>query len=175
MSNRQITEAIRQIAGTQLTDEVYYVPAEVVSVDLDDMTCVCQLVGGTSAPEIPNVRLMAAVADGLALVPAIDSTVLIVYSKREKPYVAMFSELQAIQCDVGNSSIDVLPALIKFNSGDFGGLVKVAELVSKLNALENAFNALNTKVNALAPTPVIPPVVPTQRLELENITVTHGS
>lgn len=170
----QIRAAVRKLAGTQLTDEVYLLPATVEAVDLTALTCDCTAIGGTAAVDLVGVRLMAEVDDGLVQVPAIGSTVLVMYSKRETPYIAMYSELQGFTLHIGNSAVEVDSDLIKLNGGNFGGLVKVSDLVSRLNAIENAFNALNTKVNGLAPTPVIPPITPTTKVQIENPIITHG-
>jgi hypothetical protein len=174
MSDRQIIEAIQKIAGTQLADEVYMIPCTVESVDLDALTCDCIAVGGTAVTDIPGVQLMAEVDDGMYLVPSIGSIVLVIYSKRQPPFIALFSQLDDVVFNIGNSALEISTTAVKINDGSFGGLVKVTEIVTRLNNIENGFNLLNTKVNALAPTPVIPPLVTTVRAMIENPIITHG-
>lgn len=174
MSNRAVLESIQKLAGTQLADEVYMIPCTIVSVDLNSLTCDCTPIGGNAVTDIPGVRLMADVDDGMYLVPTINSTVLVVYSKREDPYIALFSELDDVVYNIGNMALEISRTGIQINDGSFGGLVKVSEITERLNKIENAFNQLNTKVNALAPTPIIPPLIPTTRIMIENTIVTHG-
>lgn len=162
----QLREAIRQLAGTHLIDQVYVSQAEVVTVDADNRTCSCQLIGSNATNEMPTVALMAEVDDGVVLVPAIGSTVILIWSNRMLPFVAMCSELETVYITASSK--------IVLNEGADGGLVRVVDLVTRLNNIENAFNALNTKVNALAPTPVIQPLALTTRTNIENTNVTHG-
>lgn len=162
----ELRDAIQQLAGTQLDDRVETAMAEVVSVDLDNATCVCQLIGGKTTAEQKTVSLLPENDDGLLLIPAIGSTVIVSWTKRMLPYIAMFSELSDVFLDASGT--------IVINQGAFGGLVKVQDLVTRLNNIENAFNALNAKVNGLAPTPVIPNLTPTVRSNIENTNVTHG-
>lgn len=165
MGDRKIQEAIQQLAGTHLTDEVYMIPCVVDSVDLETRSCDCTPIGGNASTEISGVQLMAEVDDGWLLEPAIGSTVIVCYSRRNVPYIALFSELERVTL--------VTKSGIQFNGDEFGGLVKIEALVTKLNNLESAFNALNAKVAILAP-PALPALVLTTRLELENDKVQHG-
>lgn len=188
MSDRKITEAIQRLAGTQLTDEVYILICTVDSVDVDGRTCDCTAVGGTAITDIPGVQLMAEVDDGALYIPAIGSTVIVVYSKRNVPYIALYSELSALYYVVGDTTLDITNGLIKFNDGSFEGLVKVVELTQKLNALENKVNDLiatfNTHVHggvstgggstATTATPVTGTLTPTTQSEIENEKIIHG-
>ncbi|KAA2242798.1 hypothetical protein F0L74_09730 [Chitinophaga agrisoli] len=188
MSDRGITEAIQKIAGRQLTDEVYIIACTVDAVNEGERACDCIAIGGEAVTDIPGVQLMAEVDDGILYIPAIGSTVIVVYSKRNVPYIALYSELSAIRYVVGDSTIDVTEGLIKLNNGDFGGLVKVEDLVTKLNNLETLVNDfiqkynthVHTGVQTGAGTSAVTTAVetgsltPTIRAELENTTVTHG-
>lgn len=161
-----IRQAIEQLAGTHLKDHTHLTVARVISVNLDACTCMVQQVGGKTSATRFEVFLMAEVSDGWLCVPAIDSTVIIGWSDRLKPYVAMFSDIQDVYLDATGK--------ITLNQGTQGGLVKVRDMVIRMNLIENAFNALNAKVNTLAPTPVINPLVPTQVVDIENPNITHG-
>lgn len=188
MSDRAIIEAVQRLAGTQLTDEVYIIACTVESVDIDDRTCECTAIGGEAVTDVPGVQLMAEVDDGILYVPGIGSTVIVMYSKRNVPYIALYSEISAIHYVVGDTTIDVTNGLIKLNDGTFQGLVKVVELTTKLNALENKVNDLIDKFNthvhggvtigssssAVTLTPVTGTLTPTEQSEIENTKVTHG-
>jgi hypothetical protein len=172
-----LRDAVRQLAGTSLDDEVYCTMAQVVSVDLDAATCVCQMIGGIATSEV-TVRLMADNDDGLLISPAIDSTVVITWTKRMPAFVSMFSEVQDVFINASG--------VIEMNQGTFGGLVKVRDLVTKLNNLENKVNAMIASYNAHihpdpvsgvtgAPTvPITGTLTPTVESDIENTNVTHG-
>lgn len=162
----QLAKAIQQLANTHLRDDVSVCIGEVTSVDVDARTCTVTTIGGNAVTDLVDVHLMAAVGDGLLVVPEIDSAVVVMWSKRMQPCVVMYSDIKEIYLTASNR--------ITLNEGEFGGLVKVADLVDRLNKLEDAFNALNSKVNTLAPTPVILPLAPTVRAQIENPNVTHG-
>ncbi|MGN7818777.1 hypothetical protein ACTJJB_01535 [Chitinophaga sp. 22536] len=189
MSDSKIERAVRQLAGMDASDKVSMMLCNVESVDIDNRTCTCSNITGTAVADILDAQLMAEVDDGVLHVPAVNSTVVVVLSKYVPPYVAMFSELDRIYTVVGNSVIDVSPDKITLNNGSFGGLVKVIDLTNKLNALENKVNDLVTTFNshvhtgvttgtgatAITATPVTGTITPTQRNEIENTTVIHGS
>ncbi|MEB0262294.1 hypothetical protein [Mucilaginibacter sp. 10I4] len=166
MSDRSIQEAIQKLAGTHLKDNIHLVTATIKSVDQMTRTCVCTPIGGSAVTDIIGVQLMAEINDGLLIMPLIDSTVLVLFSTRNIPYVIGYGGLDKYFLTTASG--------IQFQGGEFGGLVKVIELTAKINKLEAAFNALNAKVNALAPTPVIPPITPTNATEITNNFITHG-
>jgi len=140
MSDRDIEEGIRRLAGTQNVDQVNYCNAEVISVNIPARTCDCMVIDGRTEYKLPNVRLMAIVDDGILFEPVIGSTVKVIYSRLVEPFVCQYSELE-------NITIDAITT-IKFNDGSFGGLLKIKETVDKLNALEKDLNNLKTAFNS---------------------------
>jgi hypothetical protein len=173
-----LRDTIRQLAGTQFDDAVSSVMAQVVSVDIDTATCVCQLIGGVTTAELKTVNLMAENDDGLLLVPAVGSTVIVIWTKRMLPFVAMFSEISDVYLNASG--------VVEINQGTYGGLVKVQDLVTKMNAIENKLNSIIASYNAhIHPDPVsgstgVPTVpitgtlTPTIVADIENPNVTHG-
>lgn len=166
MSDRSIQEAIQKLAGTHLSDNIHMLAATVNEVDQMARTCTCTPIGGKAVTDLGNVQLMAEVDDGFLKIPAINSTVIIMWSTRNVPYIALYSALQRV-------FIVTLDG-IQFQGGELGGLPIVGEVVNRLNNIEQAFNLLNTKVNGLAPTPVIPPLVETVVSDIENQSITQG-
>jgi hypothetical protein len=186
MSDRSIQEAIQKLAGTQLSDEVYLIPCTVDSVDLSTRSCSCTAIGGTAVTEINGVLLMASVDDGFLIIPSLDSTVIVSYSKRQPPFISLFSAVEQVLIITGEASISIKDGLTQLNDGSFGGLVKVAALTTKINNLENLLNNFITLYNAhfhpVAGSTTTPTVsietgviTLTQRAEIENITIKHGS
>lgn len=153
-ADRQIAESIQKLAGTHLTDEMYMLICKVDAVDIDGRTCDCTAVTGTAVTNLPGVQLMAEVDDGMLYVPAQGSTVVVMYSKRNVPYIALYSELSAIYCVVGNTSMEITNGLVKFNGGSFGGLTKTPELKTQL---EKTNNLLTQILNVLTGPPITEP------------------
>lgn len=174
----EIRQTIQKLAGTHLVDITHMAVAQVISSNVDACTCTVEMVTGKTTARRETVALMADVSDGLLLIPANGSTVIVAWSERNNPYVAMFSDLQDVYLDATGK--------ITMNQGTDGGLVKVRDLVTKLNALENKVNAIISSYNAhvhpdpvsgSTGTPTVPitgTLTPTQVVDIENPNVTHG-
>lgn len=164
--------SIQQAAGTFNKDIVEIMACTVDSVSKSSRTCECSTISGNSTSKLSNVQLMAQVADGLLLLPTVGSTVMVGKSTRNVAFVLMYS-------DVDN---------IVMLGGDLGGLVKVVDVVAKINALENLvnniLNTLKTTTIPLAPSGTYPfaplytsfnNIAPiTARADIENTNITQG-
>lgn len=138
MGDRQIIEAVRKLAGVQFTDQVSTIACTVNSVDIAARTCDCTPISGEAGTDIPNVALMAEVEDGFLLIPEVDSTVFVVYSKYNPPYVSLFSKIAGVLFTSGT---------IQFNDGSFGGLTKTPELRDQLNKTNQLLTAILDVLN----------------------------
>lgn len=181
MSDRGIREGIEQLSGKQLVDEVFLISCTVDSVDTSTRSCECTAVAGRAVTGLTNVQLMADIEDGVLIVPVIGSLVIVGYSRKNLPYVAMFSAVEKVLIQTASG--------VQLNDGTFGGLVTVEALTTKLNNLENDINNLKTAFNTWIVTPNDGgaalkgaaatwsggSLTPTERTEIENTTVTHGS
>lgn len=163
----EIVEAIRKIANNEFTP--YSVVCEVESVNLTDKTCYCIPVNGDA--DLQNVRLNADKKDGFLLIPKQNSLVVVSFINDNAGYISMVSEVDEIQ----------------LNGSTHDGLVKVTDLVTKLNNLENKVNTIistfNTHTHVASsfgsPTTVPPTLItgtltPTIKTDLENNKVKHG-
>jgi hypothetical protein len=189
MSDRAIEEAVRKLAGTQFRDNVTVVQATVVSYDIPSRTCYCTPISGEAVTDLPNVQLMAEVDDGILLLPTVGSTVFVVYSTHHAPFIALFSEVDQIILISGGAQIKISnTGLVQFNDGTYGGLIQIAQLITKLNNLEKDLNTLKTAFTTWVPVPddggaalkaetatwAGDEITLTLQAELENTTVTHG-
>lgn len=174
--DRQIREAIQQLAGTHLKDRVKFVDCNVNSVDEDKGTCIATPIGGDATSQFVDIQLQSEVCDGLLMIPVIGSTITIIYSTRNAPYVYKFSDLEKIYY-MGNEW--------QHGDGSFGGLIKGGDLKTQYDAAFNAvvaalvaaftaqagfdgsagLNAFNAAITSLQPL---------NRSTLENTTFTHG-
>lgn len=187
--SRELITAIQQMAGTYQNDKVHMLLCTVTAVNEDNRTCDVESVNGDATLSFVDVELMVGVNDGMLLIPAVDSQVYIAYSNVVSPYVTMYSELDKIIYITGNSGIEITDGSIKFNNGSFGGLVKIEDLVNKLNTIEQDLNTLKTvfsgwtpvandggaALKAAAATWYAQQLTTTTVADLENDSVTHGS
>ena len=170
MSARAIQDAIQILSGTHLTDKLYFIDAEVKSVDEKTRTCKLIALSGKVGSEF-TARLMASVDDGMLIVPVVGSTVVVSSSDFVTGAVVQYSGVD----------------YISIRGGDLGGLVKVITLTQKLNNLENKLNSLILKYNTHthnvtavgSPTgPGLQPetgqLTPTQRSDIENDKILQG-
>lgn len=167
-----IAEAIRTLAkqGETVSNKGIKV-AKVLAVD--GQKCDVELLD--TEFEISGVRLQADVettANGILPIPAINSFVIIAPIDDFEYVVVLFSKLESIQ----------------FLDGSYGGLVKVNDLVGKVNNLENQVNDLLTTLQSivipLAPSGTYPfapvfsgftPLTPTQPGDIQNDKIQHGT
>ena len=139
------------------------------SIDLINLICYCIPLNGDA--DLVGVRLMANIDNGFLLIPEVDSIVVVSFLSDSSAYVSLVSKVSEVH----------------LNGKNFDGLVKVQELTDKLNALENKVNdlitACSSQIVTLAPSGTFPlasfftsvtPLVPTQQLEIENITILQG-
>lgn len=187
MSNRSIYEAINKITGQNKVDQVTYINAIVESVNLKNRTCYCIAIDGNAEYELPNVKLMAVIDDGILIEPEIGSTVKVIFSVNVEPQVTQYSEIKNITL-IANEKINISGLLLTLNDGSFGGIVKVTELVDKLNAIENDLNNLKKAftdwvvipsdgggaLKTIATTWSGQEITITKVVELENNTLLHG-
>ena len=169
--SRTIIEAIQKIAGTQLKNNIFNVPASVVSVDEAARTCVVETIGGNEAIQIEGVQLMASVDDGILIIPEVGSDVIVSYSTLYPPFICQFSAISKVLLVVGENGVSIeitadgllvelndtkislTDGKIQFNDGAFDGLVKAEQLTDKLNTIENSINALKQVFSSWTPVP----------------------
>jgi hypothetical protein len=189
MSSQKIKEAVMHLAGTLGKDEVTMIQCIVGSVDVASRTCDCTSIGGESEIKITGAKLQAEVSDGFLLIPKVDSTVFIGYTKRVDPHVLLFSEVDRMLIGIGDSSFEIKnDGSIKINDGSLGGLVKIDSLVNRMNAVEDKLNGLITKYNththtgvqtgggtSAVTTATETAVDKTVKSDLENTKITHGA
>lgn len=192
MIDRELKDLFGKLSGNKMNMVVKYFDATVISVDEDNGTCFVNSADGGQSFNNLKVRYMSELADGDENIPEIDSSVTILFTQITEPIIVSTSWLQRKTITIGDSVIDIKKDEIILNDASFGGLVKVEELVQKINNLESLVNDLQAKFLAWTPvsgdgglalktiltvTPPIwnnPNIVPTQRDEIENIKIKHG-
>lgn len=162
----QIRQLLRELVGVEKPLHLFQL-VEVVSVDGD--VCTVKL----DTLEIPDVRLSSIVGgaeNGVLYTPAVGSVLLVAdiscgelrdlvvlaYSeidsiKVHKGKTTLIIDGEKVDLTVGNSAIKITESLVEFNGGTNKGVVKVADLVSKLNTLEKDINTLKTALAGWVP------------------------
>lgn len=139
------------------------------SIDLDKLICYCIPLNGDA--DLVGVRLMANIDNGFLLIPELNSIVVVSFLSDSSAYVSLVSKVSEVN----------------LNGKNFDGLVKVNDLVEKLNNLENKVNIIISTYNAHThvassfgtptTTPVAPvtgTLIPTIKQDLENTTILQG-
>lgn len=167
--DRSIRTSIGKMAGTFGRKHVTLITGEVLSIDSDNRQCTVLIENDTEL----TCQLMATVGDGILPIPSIGSTVAVIYATYEDAYVIMCSDIDSLS----------------FKGSENGGLVKVIDLVTKLNAIENDVNKLRQAFTTWTPVPndggaalkiaalnwASNLLNLTQQSDLENTSITHGS
>lgn len=120
--------------------------ASVQEVDQESATITALPVGG---PELFDVRLRAAIdgsEQGVILFPKVGSTVLvgIIGNDPDTAFVCRQSEVEKAILKIGESSLEISTDGFLLNGGSLGGLINIADLVGKLNEIEQDINSLKT-------------------------------
>lgn len=127
-------ELIRKIANKNKTTVVR---AIVKSVDEEKGVCDCQLLG--SGADIYDVKINAAIntTKGIRIIPSIDSVVYLIFedNTNTEAFIALYSEVEKVLLDGEN---------FQFNSGENGGLIRIEDLITKINIIENDINSLKS-------------------------------
>ncbi len=138
MKNKSIKELIQQLAKDNA--EPYSIIGKVISYDSDTQTCEVEPING--AANVLQARLLTGHTSnktGILIIPKINSNVIINFISKDLAYIAMFEDIENIY----------------FNGDQFGGLIKIDELVTRLNTVEDKLTSLITKFNAHVHTGVI--------------------
>lgn len=172
----KIQETLRKLVAPG--GEQYCIVATVDSVNLTDKTCEVTVINGDA--DLQDVRLLASDTTGGAfIIPTVGSIVICSFLNDAVAYVSMFSQIDGIH----------------LNGTSYRGLVRIIELVQKLNALETFANQVKTAKAAIDAAAVSSPgtpvtnatlaaflaaisvtfITPTTITNLENTTVKHGN
>lgn len=129
----------------------------VQSVDTTDNTAIVNPIDDLDQ-EI-TVRIQADKQNGFFIKPSVGSIVGIIMDSDHTGEIVCFSKADFIQ----------------MLDGSLGGLVKIADLTTKLNNIENKVNAIITWGATVSPPLSTSPLTATNRSDIENTNITHGN
>jgi WD40 repeat protein len=182
-NREKIVAGIRELTGFGISE---ICSAQVSAVD-EGTTTMDVLINDNLL--IHDVRLRSVIdnTDGLYVIPSIDSYVVIGKIDGGVDYVLIkASKIDKVMINIGGKSLVVDTNGFVFNGGNHDGLVKIQELTTKLNNLENKFNDLLTAIQGivvpLAPSGTYPfapsfaaisPLAQTVQTDIENPDIKH--
>lgn len=176
-----IKELIERIMDERLNVQIRV--GKVKSVNADSMTCDIEI---QNSPLKEDVRLRSVIDDneqGILIYPKVGSYVLVglIDNNPASAFIAQVSEVDKINFKIAD---------IQLNGDALGGLIKINDLVGRLNKIEDAVNQLKGEFNGhthisppapVSPVSTAPPTVPsavvlanTTVSEIENEKVKHG-
>ena len=204
-ANHQIRDSITSIIANRIQNNIFI--CEVVAqpdgstYNANENTIIVTSVGSDHVLDITDVRLNPNICDGFTPIPSIGSIVFVIKNQTDNQYYMLSSsDLDDIiistntQFNAHSKVVNISSTSVTtFNDGEHKGLVKVTELVDKINQLEKAYNGLlqaiqwafipcSTPSQAVAIlsafytlTQAKVPISPiTSITDLENPDITHG-
>jgi hypothetical protein len=167
----EIADAIQKLTNTYNKEVVSIIKCTVISIDSENI--ICLPINSHISSEI--YCPLQNEGNNISYTPSVDSVIYIGITN-----FGLILLLHSEDNDIINISAN---DSIEFNGGEFGGLVKVEELTTKLNNLENLVNSLvakyNTHVHASNGVPTVTlettVLTPTIQSTIENETVKHGN
>lgn len=151
----------------------------VKEVDEKEGTCIVER---EDAPELNEVRLNAVIDEGITdrftVVPAKGSFVMVVLWEATEGIVVATSKIEKVMMKTGDISVDVSADGMVMNGGKLGGMIDIAKLTEKVNALVDAFNnhthtipsgGISTQGSAAAQSTVSPVTVPAIQQKAEAL------
>lgn len=143
MADRQIQEAINTLSGGRNQDTVTMIECVVDSVDVGVRECSCTTIDGV---KMTNVRLMSSVNDGFLIIPEVGSEIIVLHTKRFKPFICQFSSVDKVLIITGDTIFEIKDGKITFNDGSYDGLVRINDLTTKLNDMVQLMNVEFAKI-----------------------------
>ena len=159
-ATEEIINALKSLMYNEIKPNLYLV--QVVGVDLDKNTCYGTTSLADSETYINDIHLSTAPNDGFILIPSVNSTILCVRNTVDNEYYMISSEdLDDVYIRVNNHAINVTNYNVNatkttFNNGTNKGMVKVTELITKLNRMENTIQNMFNQLLLWSATPPTP-------------------
>lgn len=150
----QIADQIVEIVGKATNEGMRYpvMSGVVRDVDAEGGTCDVELSVDDEGQATPGIitNVVTDNMEGLTMVPVIGSQVWVAEIDGPGKWgLVKCSELQTVVVKIGGTAeLEVTSGTVVLNGGSNGGLVKVQELVDKINRLESKVNGLVTKYNS---------------------------
>lgn len=183
--NDVIRRSIKQMISESMTTQM--VLGTVKSIDEQKRTCEVEIADDMM---LYDVRLTPVDDASCYALPKVDSWVVIASLENSDTLnaVCMTSEIDKIVMSVNGCDIVISDGSIEINGGGLGGLIKIEDLVNKINAIEQDLNTIKTAfkswtvapndggaaLKAAAATWAGQTITTTKKSDLENEKIKHG-
>jgi hypothetical protein len=185
-TNRSIRDLMREIVKDP-NAEIYSVVGEIIEIDETARTCDVKPLNGDA--EIFGVRLQSESnsTDGFVIIPTKNSVGIVTFINRTTGILSVCNKIDKVILK-SEIEINIDCEKITFNGGSNDGLIKINDLITKLNAVENDLNDLKTIFSATwVPVPqdggaslktasaswAGATITPTQKSDIENDKIKH--
>jgi hypothetical protein len=151
MTMEEAAIKLREISGSYAPD--CSLVATVKSVSESEATCVLVDEDGQ---EIYGVRLCPTTGANKSFlqIPALNSFVMAIRVEDSEDWmVVACDKVEKVKLTVGQSRLEITETDVLINGGNLGGLIKISELTSQLNAFVTVFNSHTHAVAGSAASP----------------------
>lgn len=176
----EIKTLIQKLADTYGQSSVRIITVTVTSADEKTRTCIADSIDVQSGTDDIKVHLMTEVSDGFLVMPSKGATIEVCLSDVIEPFMIGFpSDIDKIFIVSGGKTFLIYSDSIDINGKNFGGLVQIAPLIEKINALEKLVNGFigiyNTHTHPYTDSGTPLTTSPTTQLENNTLTITKRS
>lgn len=144
---------------------------KVLEVDTESRTCNIDIDGTT----LSGVLLQPVIdnSTGIAIFPKVGAQALCLYNAEWDGWVLLqASDIERIQLNIGDTSIEISADGVLYNGGKNGGLVNVNTLKAAFNAVVSDITAIATALNSLG-RPIITTSTALDNNTIEDTKVQH--
>lgn len=145
---KDIAEAIKKLAG--LTEMPFVIGK---ASNVEARTCTVSPVDGGADLEKVRLNAYSDGDQGLIIKPKDGTYVIVGMISEVDALVLMCYEIDSVEAVLGDTNFKITKGEILFNGGSNGGLIKIADLVSKINDVENDINSLKQAFFTWVPAP----------------------
>ena len=152
-----IAQAIRKMTATE--DEIYSVVGKVTAVDESARTCDVEPLNGDAA--LFDIRLQAeqSASEGVVLIPAVGSWVIVTFTSKADGYVAERSRVEKILWGIGSNKMEYSADGFRLENAQTDLKSELSDLVGLFNDLLTTLQTF-TVATAVGPsTGVMPPTL----------------
>ncbi len=134
-------ERIREGFRKMMQPSAQVLTGKIISVDEDALTCNVDLLDGRKRFGVSLQSSASPGDDGLIVYPQVDSPCIIAQVAMGNNYTLINADhIDKLRVKIGEQTLEMTDQGFEFNGGNKGAMVVIAELVSKLNRLEQAMS-----------------------------------
>lgn len=149
---RKFVDSVQKLIDNSLRNSVV---DGIISSDTDMSKFTCNVkVNNIEFFDVP-VRVLISKQASFLEIPKKDSHCLLTFrdSNQNRPQIMEVDECEKILVKIGDQSLEISENGFIFNEGKNDGLIKINQLITKLNTIENDLNLVKNIFTSWAPVP----------------------